>query len=54
MAKFNVHWVEMCNIEIEAQSEIKAIELWKMGQYDEDAVSRDLLDEPEIFLDIDS
>ena len=48
MAKYNIHWDEMCNLAIEAKSEKEAEEFWTMQAYDEDEVSRDCIDQPTI------
>lgn len=48
MSKFNVHWVEMHNVEIEADNRIQARMVWNDESYDRDSESIDLLDDPEI------
>lgn len=49
MAKvYNIQWQEICNLEIIAESRIEAEYRWVNGAYEENQISRNSLDKPEI------
>lgn len=46
MVKYNIHWEELCNVEIEAENEDEAREFWVNQDYDNTNVDRYLVDDP--------
>lgn len=50
MARYNLHWEEICNIEIDAENEEEAQACWAEGCYELDEVGRDYPGRPTITL----
>lgn len=46
--RFRIEWEEDCNVEISAESEEEAKELWEEGQYPAEDVFRESIFDPDI------
>lgn len=44
MKLYNLHWTELCNIEVEAKDEDSAKEIFKLGEFSCEDVERDFVD----------
>jgi len=50
MNRYNIHWIEICNVETYAEDLTEALAMWVSGNFGQASVVREILDAPEIKL----